>query len=490
MTNELHTSSSQRRYEYLKSLDDIQSVRDLSQDGIRDILRKFTSDHSLEIRSMGDLEDMSGLNDAFNSSICSMYVIAETGSSSAAAASTEDNEEVDREGKQEKEFNFVIKSPPRMSFVRQIHKLTRPFYNEVKWYSELVHQAELANGPGTFEHILPKCYYAHSTIDSEGTSFCESACPWFCYLPCKPSEDGVLILENIKLRPGRPYLMYDKRKPLPLDHVRLALRELAHFHGKWLKWKSMSKQFLLKPSEGAMSWKTFASTFDTQKRIPFILYKQLSNVAKKTTIKILKNKGGEEENIRKCNRFFNTTAMNWLRSYMSRPESPIDTLCHGDFWSNNILFSYDDEGVVKDLNIIDYQLLNYGHPCYDLVYFLYLNTDLEFRDNHLEGVLRLYHETFSSYVAETKESGFEYPFEDFLTDFNWHRSVGFTTACSVLPNVLSTAPLDLENNGFLAIKELQRKQEREMADGSNPSTLEVRRRIVGMVHEMARDGVI
>lgn len=64
------------------------------------------------------------------------------------------------------------------------------------------------------------------------------------------------------------------------------------------------------------------------------------------------------------------------------------TLCHGDFWSNNILFSYDDNEEVKDLIIIDYQLVNFGHPAYDLVYFMYLNTDLEFRDAHLKDVLR------------------------------------------------------------------------------------------------------
>ena len=43
-------------------------------------------------------------------------------------------------------------------------------------------------------------------------------------------------------------------------------------------------------------------------------------------------------------------------------EGPIDTCCHGDFWSNNILFSYDEEGKVDDLILVDFQLLNYGHP--------------------------------------------------------------------------------------------------------------------------------
>ena len=52
------------------------------------------------------------------------------------------------------------------------------------------------------------------------------------------------------------------------------------------------------------------------------------------------------------------------------PPGPLHTLTHGDFWSNNIMFAYDDDGAVKDLIIIDYQLVNYGHPAYDLVYFV------------------------------------------------------------------------------------------------------------------------
>ena len=77
-----------------------------------------------------------------------------------------------------------------------------------------------------------------------------------------------------------------------------------------------------------------------------------------------------------------------LNTYFVAPPSPeVHTLCHGDFWSNNILFSYKDgQEDPDDLIIIDYQLINYGHPCYDLVYFLYLNTDLAFRDEHVRNI--------------------------------------------------------------------------------------------------------
>ena len=68
------TAQQRAKYEPLRGLLDLKTTRDLTEDGVRDILRRFTHDHSLEVVSLGALEDMSGLNDAFNSSICSMKV--------------------------------------------------------------------------------------------------------------------------------------------------------------------------------------------------------------------------------------------------------------------------------------------------------------------------------------------------------------------------------------------------------------------------------
>ena len=70
---------------------------------------------------------------------------------------------------------------------------------------------------------------------------CTRNFPWFCWLPCKSAESGVIVLENVKNRDGRSFNMFDKRKPLPLDHITLVFKELARFHGKWLVWISKAK---------------------------------------------------------------------------------------------------------------------------------------------------------------------------------------------------------------------------------------------------------
>jgi len=464
-----------KNYEPLKSLSDLRTTQDLTEDGVRHILRRYTKDFSLEIVSMGSLEDMSGLNDAFNSCICSLSVSAKLGSGES------------------QDFHFVVKSPPQSTFIRQMHKFTRPFFNEVAWYEELVPALEKVHGQGCIERLVPRCYFAYSNYYmQEGANevgCCEKKkCPWFCFVPCKPSEVGILVLENIKHR-ADSYKMFDKIKPMDLAHVHLVMKELANFHGMWLRYKYASLQGRLEPE--ALAWDTFLRRHNTQKRMPKMIYTQLKKVAKRTVLRTLSQQPEDqpEDYAAKCRRFFDVSATRWLDEYMREGPKASDTLCHGDFWSNNILFTYNDASEPdkpSSLVIIDYQLLNVGSPCYDLVYFVYLNTDLSFRDAHLADCLKLYHDQLATYFNDD----LIWSFEDFMKDFHRFKAIGFTTACSVMPNILSDNKVDIQGNPITAFQELQRKQEEDMDDVNSVCGQEIKRRITDLVKEMARDGVI
>lgn len=65
---------------------------------------------------------------------------------------------------------------------------------------------------------------------------------------------------------------------------------------------------------------------------------------------------------------------------------------------------------------------------------------------------RIYYDTFTPYLNECKSADFKYAFEDFIEDYNFHKPVGFTTACSVMPNVMSNTQVDLETTGNMLKK--------------------------------------
>ena len=162
-------------------LSNIKTTRDLDQNSIRNVLRKHTGDDSLEIVSLSPLEDMSGMNDAFNSSICSLSCVAKYRKKSDTRSPISEQESDNTP--QEEEFNFVVKCPPTAKFIQFAHKFTKPFCNEVSWYLDLVHQLQLTQPPGTppvLGDTLPVCYHAVSSYHNleiggngdEGLSSC------------------------------------------------------------------------------------------------------------------------------------------------------------------------------------------------------------------------------------------------------------------------------------------------------------------------------
>jgi len=281
-------------------------------------------------------------------------------------------------------------------------------------------------------------------------------------------------------------------KILPLEHVLLVMKNLAHFHGQWLKWRWAAEAGKLKP--GAWSLEQWKNTLNTNELgntlmgAPKFIYKQLVSGGRKIVEKILKSEGGEEDNIAKCRTFFNGEANRQLDILMGVRKGKIDTCCHGDFWSNNILFSYDEEGKVAETVLVDFQCLSFGHPAFDVIYVMYLSLDLEFRDAHMDTCLKQYWDILNSYITNSAPRDLEYGWDDFQEEFKTFKKIGFILASAMLPNVLSDT--QFEAGGLMALRDLQRKQALDLEDDTKETTKEIKRRIVGIVHELAREELI
>lgn len=72
--------------------------------------------------------------------------------------------------------------------------------------------------------------------------------------------------------------------------------------------------------------------------------------------------------------------------------SDFNVLNHGDFWSNNIMFSYDSNGRVKETLLVDFQMAKYGTVAQDLYYFLLSSTKYEDKLTKFDQYIQFYHE--------------------------------------------------------------------------------------------------
>lgn len=78
---------------------------------------------------------------------------------------------------------------------------------------------------------------------------------------------------------------------------------------------------------------------------------------------------------------------------MAKPDpAEFNVLNHGDFWCNNMMFTHDTFGKLKDILFVDFQTPKYGTFAQDLYYFLLSSTKLEDKLLKFDYYVRVYHE--------------------------------------------------------------------------------------------------
>uniref|UniRef100_A0A6P4EQT9 Uncharacterized protein LOC108045664 isoform X1 n=1 Tax=Drosophila rhopaloa TaxID=1041015 RepID=A0A6P4EQT9_DRORH len=81
-----------------------------------------------------------------------------------------------------------------------------------------------------------------------------------------------------------------------------------------------------------------------------------------------------------------------------------NVLNHGDSWSNNIMFQYDDFGQIKEVYMVDYQVSKYGSVAQDLLYFLISSTKLEDKLSKFDYYIKVYHDNLVEHLKILKYS--------------------------------------------------------------------------------------
>ncbi|EDX14417.1 uncharacterized protein LOC6729606 [Drosophila simulans] len=81
-----------------------------------------------------------------------------------------------------------------------------------------------------------------------------------------------------------------------------------------------------------------------------------------------------------------------------------NALNHGDSWSNNIMFQYDESGKIKEVYMVDFQVSKYGTVAQDLLYFLISSTKLEDKLSKFDYYIKVYHDNLVEHLKILKYS--------------------------------------------------------------------------------------
>ncbi|KAH8242918.1 hypothetical protein KR032_003027 [Drosophila birchii] len=180
----------------------------------------------------------------------------------------------------------------------------------------------------------------------------------------------IMILED--LAPLR-YTNADRLKQLDLTHTKLVLDMLAKFHAAAIVLNQREPDLLRHNYSShffSRGKKGFGEVFNGLFRA-FIRYiKTKSNLSSRYAAKL--------ENIA-------TNLMDYAGRSVDVDEKDLKTLVHGDCWTTNVMYQYDDEGNPTTVLPIDFQFSTLTSPVVDLHYFFStsLQTDIKERETEL-----------------------------------------------------------------------------------------------------------
>ncbi|XP_018566832.1 uncharacterized protein LOC108907577 [Anoplophora glabripennis] len=295
-----------------------------------------------------------------------------------------------------KQLNIVVKQAFTEQAIRDFGPIREVFLNEIYFYTKV--WSKLLK----FQETIPKEYRFSNLAKCLATT----------------SEDNSvkLVLENLKYQ---GFVMHDKKKVVEKEKFEFIFKLYGRFHGMSFSYKA------LYPEEFSELVKGFYGIFEL-----FFGKEESGDFHKYTHGRCLEHlqPGVEDAVIEKYEHYVDDGQRIFMDSLANGKYS---TIIHGDCWSNNMMFKYDDAGKLIDVRFLDFQLVRLGSPVCDLSYCLYSGGKKEIFDN-LDHLLQIYHDSFSesirAYGCDPDEL---YPLEALKDDWKVHCQLGFTMGISI-----------------------------------------------------------
>ncbi|KAL5274238.1 hypothetical protein ACFFRR_000788 [Megaselia abdita] len=198
------------------------------------------------------------------------------------------------------------------------------------------------------------------------------------YKLSKQPPTDTIVMEDLK---QREFVNANRLEGLDTDHVESVLKLIAKFHAASAVYYEINGPYHERFNNGV---------FDPAKREEFThIYAPMldvmsnafsKNIEAKYTEKMFKDADTMLDRNFECARI---------------KDEDFNVLNHGDSWCNNFMFSYSDQGERKDTLLVDFQLVKYGSPAHDLLYFLLSSVQNDIRLTKFDYFIKFYHDELS-----------------------------------------------------------------------------------------------
>lgn len=207
-------------------------------------------------------------------------------------------------------------------------------------------------------------------------------------------DDAVLLLENLKVA---GFSTPDKTIGFDLESAEAVIKCLARFHSIPVALKLKKKQVF---EENILPY---------LKKVP-----AFCDVSDRVAVGMRENIVEAAALNEKCVPYLDAIRQSYIEGekrfkFTSDIREPFATICHNDFWTNNVLIKRENNRVV-DVKILDFQMMEYGSPAKDLIFFLYSSVQIPVLSQYCDELIKLYYNTFIQTLETFKcnLTGFEF----------------------------------------------------------------------------------
>ncbi|XP_034474234.1 uncharacterized protein LOC117781575 [Drosophila innubila] len=223
-------------------------------------------------------------------------------------------------------------------------------------------------------------------------------------------------------------------------HASLILQHLGKLHATSMVLAEKDPEIVNKYQSGMLSEATLMKS-DT--------FENMFNGFLKGLINATDSWKGYEKITKHLQRFSNNFRNNCLSASKPKPEDRYVVLNHGDMWTNNFMYAYDNESqpeVPTRAIFVDFQLSFYGSPACDLNFFLNTSVKLELLQQRREELIQVYYKAFKEALEYAR---FEHipTYEDLLWELRSREIYGIFALFAFLPMV--TLPKELSHDNTI-----------------------------------------
>ncbi|KAH8358977.1 hypothetical protein KR093_003630, partial [Drosophila rubida] len=320
--------------------------------------------------------------------------------------------DVELQDGKEKSVQYMLKLPHLTEFVQKMLENNNIFEAEFKMYKEFVPEMEeLYRNAGVEVKFGPKSY------------------------ELKGAKTDYILLEDLT---PRGFKNANRLEGLDKAHCESALQKLAQWH---------AASAVRVATKGDYPKEFIVGIFKEENRA--MMVEMQKSISEKFIAGCKTYKGNEKY----IEQVVNIISIHYLIEGMFNmgKVDPLgfNVLNHGDFWSNNMMFSYDAFGKIRSTCLIDFQMSQYCSVTKDLYYFLLSSTKFEDKLTKFDYYIKFYHENLVKNLKLLKYSKSIPTLTEIHMSLFRYGFLGYLTAVGVMSVVLLEPTEDANLENFL-----------------------------------------